>query len=227
MSYQIWITDILWYHSWSIVKFSFDFFDKDSNFESYSDNDVIDSILKWNKNDFYLIIDRYWDKIYRYIYYHFNFDKNITSDLTQDVFFHVLQKIDKFDNTQKFEPWLYRVAHNCCLDWIRKNKNNLSESSLDDISYNIWEDFDDNDLESSYKKELLFKILDSLDYKYRQVVLLSYFEQKSYDEISYIMWISKAAVWTNLSRARKKIKDIIEKNELLKDAIMIDSEFDL
>lgn len=198
------------------------FFDEQNENELLSDNEILQKIIDWNKNIFSLLLDRYSDKIYRYIFYHFNFDKKISQDLTQEVFLHVWNKLNKFDNEQKFEPWLYRLAHNCCIDWIRKNKNNLSESSLDNISYDIWEAFDENDLENNYKQKLIYQILEKLDHKSKHIIILSYFEQKSYDEIAYIIWISKWAVWTSLTRARNKLKDIINSDDVLKDALNFD-----
>ena len=202
---------------------SINFHDSRTDWFLNSDELLISEILNWDSEKFRLIVDKYSNKMFRYIYYHFNFSKQISEDLTQEVFLHLWNKLDKFDLNQKFEPWLYRLAHNCCLDWIRKNKSNLNEISLEEFTYNISEeDSSSDDVNTDYVKWLLYQIIDNLDFKYRQVIILFYFEQKSYEEIAFILWISKWAAWTNLNRAKLKIKEIIESKPELKDALQFD-----
>jgi RNA polymerase sigma-70 factor (ECF subfamily) len=66
-------------------------------------------------------------------------------------------------------------------------------------------------------KVLLLK----LDYKYREVLILYYFEWKSYDEIAQILETTKNTVWSWIKRAKDKLKEIVEKDPVLKQALEI------
>jgi DNA-directed RNA polymerase specialized sigma24 family protein len=58
------------------------------------------------------------------LYNYFNFSDRIAKDVTQEVFLHVWNKLDKYKVEWKFEPRLYRLAHNLSIDWLKKHSKN-------------------------------------------------------------------------------------------------------
>lgn len=193
----------------------FSFFKK----HKLTDEEVISSIINWNHDNFEIIVDRYWDKIFRYIFYYFKFSKQVTEDLVQEVFLHLWNNLSKFDTTKKFEPWFYRVIHNYCIDWIKTNsKDNqvqcIDESTQMDISII-------KSIDTKIKQEMIVKLLDILEEETKKALLLYYFEQKSYEDISQILDIPKNTIGTIISRWKKKLKEYIETNNL-KEILEID-----
>jgi len=205
-------------------------------YATITDEDLLRKIQKWEKQLFEDLVNRYSQKMYRYLFYYFNFKESIAEDIVQSMFLKLWDKLHKYDNKQRFEPWMYRFAHNFTIDWIRKNKNDdrvrafsTMLKNKDDSSWNNFEDLfvlDSVDISSeanqSVVSDIVKEVISKLDEKYRDVVLLYYFEQKSYDEISYILWKSVNGVGTLLSRAKKKLKLIIENDKWLKDILLFD-----
>lgn len=192
------------------------FFNK-PDYSCLSDIQIIQKILDWQKDLFEVIVNRYSDKIFRYFYYQFNFEKDIAEELVQEVFLKVWQNLNKFDLTKKFETWLFSIAHNLAIDRIKtwkiwtETKLQLNNEALE---------FDNHD-EYKYKLQLLKILLGRLDYKYREVLILYYFDWKSYDEIAEILDTTKNTVWSWIKRAKDKLKEIIERDSVLKEAIEI------
>ena len=199
------------------------FWDESVNYEdNKADEEIVNDVINGDKEKFYIIIEKWQPKIQRYVYYHFNFDKETAGEVTQEIFLHLWNKLEKFDDKYYFSSWLYRLAYNFCVDWLRKNKQQNNVWSLEDFENNIKEDFESKEFENEYKRKLLEMLLTQLDYKYKNVIILYYFEEKSYDEISEIMDISKSSVGTLLTRSKGKLKEIIEKNSRLSDALELD-----
>jgi len=78
------------------------------------------------------------------------------------------------------------------------------------------------DISFKHKKELLELLTNKLDNKYKEVIILYYFEQKDYSEIAQILGTSKNTVGSWIKRAKDKLKEIIENDDLLKDALILD-----
>jgi len=192
------------------------FFDKENN--DMSDNDIIKSIKDGKENLYEKIVEKYSDKIFRYIYYQFNFSKEISQELVQDVFLQVWKNLDKFDENTNFNAWIYKLTHNLVLNYIRKKKVELIEKDVQELNI-IWEQINTDNI----KNELFELLFSKLDIKYKQVLILYYFEDKSYDEIAEIFNTTKNTIWSWINRAKKKLKEIIEQDQILKEAI----EFDL
>jgi RNA polymerase sigma-70 factor (ECF subfamily) len=124
--------------------------------------------------------------MFRYAYYQFNFSKEKAEEITQEIFLKVWKNIDKFDTNTNFNAWIYRIAHNLILDSFKKKEINLVESNIQDLR--LSKDFDEN------KHYLIENLLNKLDEKYKQLIILYYFEGKSYDEIAEIYTTNKNTV---------------------------------
>ncbi len=229
----MWVNLLLWriQRTWFYVAYIFSsLLYPQAEREEFSDEDLILAIQKGDKDQFEIIVNRYSSKIFRYLYYRFHFSKSLSEELVQDVFVKVWINIWTFQEKKKFSSWIYMIAHNISVDWLRKNNNEL-QNSITPMNYDeardFWDDIESKDnvkkiTESDFKKTLIWKLLDELWEKYRDAMILYYFEQKSYEEIAEIMWSNKNSIWSLISRAKKKLKTIIEKDTLLKDAITFD-----
>ena len=97
------------------------------------DIEIVKSILMGNTELFEIIVNRYEIGIQRYIY---NMVRNseTSEDLTQEVFISAYNKLYTFNKEYKFSTWLFQIAKNKTIDYIRKNKNNVELEYCDGIA---------------------------------------------------------------------------------------------
>jgi len=89
--------------------------------EYFSDEQLVAIYLKGEREVLNILIKRYLAPIFNYALY-FAKNRDIAEDLTQEVFVKVWKKIRKFDNRCKFKNWLYAIAKNTSLDYLKKNQ---------------------------------------------------------------------------------------------------------
>lgn len=135
-------------------------------------------------------------------------------DLTQDAFAKAFNSIGKFDAKYAFSTWLFRIATNNCIDFIRKKR--VQTVSID-TPFNSDEDDgllidikdpspDPNGLMlKDQRKEYLQLALARVPFKYRQLLELRYFKEYSYDEIAQAIEIPLGTVKAQLFRAREML----------------------
>lgn len=176
-------------------------------YQSLTDEKIVDLILK-DKEIYAVIIDRYQEKLKKYVYY-LTGDKEKVNDIVQNTFIKAYINLNSFNKKLKFSSWLYRIAHNETINFIRK------ESFFKKIDFNFFVNLtDEKEIDIEIDKKLLEKklnqCLDKLSYEYREVLILHFLEEKNYDEISDILRISKNLVGVRINRAKKKLKIICQ-----------------
>lgn len=184
--------------------------------EGKTDEELV--VLTLKNEDYYLcLMKRYEEKLSRYIQRLSGlFDKDI-EDILQDTFIKTYRNLNEFDKNLKFSSWIYRIAHNEVINHWRKTKarpkmvfvedNNFLESLVSDSTTEMHFD-------KKQKKENIQKILNELDDKYKEALLLKYFEEKDYKEISDILKKPIGSVATLLNRAREKFKKETKKQKI-------------
>ncbi len=138
-----------------------------------------------------------------------NYNYDDTVSLTSDVFIKLYEYIKK-QPLVNVKGFVYRLAHNLAIDWIRSNKTHmdisLDQSYLQDSLAYV--DEQKHRLDVSFKQELFEKLITYLDYQQREVLYLAYQENKSYQEIADVFWITKNTVWTLVFNAKKKLNEL-------------------
>lgn len=177
--------------------------------ENFSDIELVQKTLK-NPDQYALIIDRFEAPILRYLQRITGSSEQEVEDLWQMVFIKAYRSLNGFDTRLKFSSWLYRIAHNVGVDSLRKNarRNHTSLDAEDENNQALLEVLasDENialNFSSEEQKKAVRSIIQSLPEKYKTVLVLSYLEDKSYDEISDILQMPINTVWTLISRAKK------------------------
>ena len=138
-------------------------------------------------------------------------------DLTIEAFAKAFRNLHKFNPEYAFSTWLFRIATNNCIDFIRKNK--IKTMSIDsaikiDNGDEITIDFKDTNLTpqeaaiKNQKIEIMQFIVAKLPDKYQRLVTLRYFDELSYEEIATELNLTEKAVESRLSRARAKLKEL-------------------
>lgn len=165
------------------------------------------------------IIERYEEKLGRYIMrlgVRVSEDKE---DVLQEIFVKVYKNLNGFDTGLSFSSWIYRIAHNEAISWYRKRVVRPEGHLIDDgdtvISYI---GSSENDTESLFDQEINAKSLNQalsvLDEKYRSVLILRYFEHKEYEEISDILKIPIGSVGTLVHRGKKRLRELIDEEKI-------------
>lgn len=140
-------------------------------------------------------------------------------DLTIEAFAKAFKNLHKFKKDYTFSTWLFRIATNNAIDFIRKKKldtTSLSSSYTDDNGTNVGIDVPDKELNpqemaiKSQKIELIQLFVTKLPAKYQRLVRLRYFDELSYDEIAKELGSPLGTVKAQLHRARELLSDLVK-----------------
>lgn len=178
-------------------------------YQDKSDEEIA-SIALSNQVFFGLIIERYQEKLQRYIGRLTNADQDDREDILQEVFIKVYKNLRDFDTDLKFSSWIYRITYNHVISSYRKTQSRPESASLeisDDFLNKLATDIDlvkEIDLEINNK--YIKKALANIDAKYRDAIVLRFIEEKDYKEISDILKKPMGTVATLLNRAKVKLK---------------------
>lgn len=158
-------------------------------------------------NDLY---NQLWDKMMSSVCRKYTKDEAKAEDFCQNGFIKAYQNISKYDGKGSIEGWIARVIRNSILDELRKNKisftNGNSDFNLDNIGDNIEEP-----TEEKYNINDIKKVLSKVSKAYKKVFELYYFENLKHKEIAEELGISINTSKTNLMKAKKKIKELLNK----------------
>jgi len=162
------------------------------------------------KENFSEIVNRYASKIQRYIA-RVTGNYQESEDITQEVFFKAYVNIASFNPKLKFSSWLYRIAHNESVNYIKKHYRTKNVELNENIDYGS---FDDQKIlekiDANHNSKLIKKALATLSPRDREIVNLVFFEEKSYLEVSDILKISINSVGPTLNRAKNKLKTLVQ-----------------
>lgn len=140
-------------------------------------------------------------------------------DLTIEAFAKAFKNLAKFNPEFTFSTWLFRIATNNCIDFIRKKKldtMSISNTYKDDNGDSVDIDIKDINLNpqeetiKSEKVEIIQTIVTKLPPKYQVLVKLRYFEELSYEEIAAELGAPLGTVKAQLHRARELLYDLIK-----------------
>ncbi len=163
--------------------------------------------IKGNKNAFGNLVELYQDKIlYLAFDYLGNYDD--AKDVAQEVFLKAYNKLDLYEERSAFTTWLYRIAVNTCLDFLRKHKR-LLENMEDNLK--IVENLEDETSDFFSTDESIETAIKNLSKKQQTAIILKYFHDKSTSEISDILECDVNTVRVHIYRAIKKIKKLLNK----------------
>ena len=163
------------------------------------------------------LVEKYQSRVYNMVYGMVR-NREDARDITQDAFVKAYRRLDSFRLEASFYTWLYRIAMNQAIDFIRRAKRR-GTSEFDETKGVRSEDGDLSDTHHEEspsraleRKQLYQKIMDSLEKlpdDQKQVVLLRELEGLSYKEISDVMGIPEGTVMSRLFYARKRLQSLL------------------
>lgn len=167
------------------------------------DTVVIEEILKGNNDRFEVLVNRYGDYVFGYIFKQVK-DRNRAEEIVQNTFIKAFRNLGSFDKHKPFLPWIMKIARNDLMDHYRRDtKKNTVE--LDENLQGIIDVSNDPTriLEEKESFREIDNVVNSMKDKYRTLIILKYFQGLSYEEISKELSISVSKVKWRLYEARK------------------------
>jgi RNA polymerase sigma-70 factor (ECF subfamily) len=179
-----------------------------------TDEQIAIKVQQGDKELFGVLIERYEEMITRYAR-KFLFSYQGIEDVVQEVFIKVYTNIQSYNPQKPFSPWIYRIAHNEFINAGRKKKREpLSFFDFDaDTIFphpRSKDNADKHALEKEVKEEV-WGCLDELDKKYREPIILYYFEDLSYKEIAEVLHVPSSTVGVRIARGRTMLKTAYSK----------------
>jgi RNA polymerase sigma-70 factor (ECF subfamily) len=190
-----------------------------------TDQELVRQALAGDLQAFEIIVGRHQQAVYR-ILYRLLRDKQEAEDIAQETFLRCYCHLGKFDQDRPFAPWLYRIATNLALSSLRRLSrhqfipwdtcdNRVSQAQMADSGQSNLASREGRGLDPEAaweRKEVrleIAKALKNLKPPDRLIVILRYFEDLSYDEISYIMQARRNSIEVRLFRARQKLRSMM------------------
>lgn len=131
-------------------------------------------------------------------------DTILQEDLFQEIILQAWKAYERFRGDSKFSTWLYRVALNTAITYLKKDKRRAEKNSVS-ISSSVLQITSQEDEVEKEQLENLYKAIAQLN-KIEKALVILYLEDKSYEEISEILGISVSNVGAKLSRVRNTLR---------------------
>ena len=156
------------------------------------------------------LVETYSDGLVRFAYC-FVGSSAVAEDIMEDTFATIIATKRRFSPRATFKTYLYKIARNKCIDYLRFHKKFVPLYDLENVLV-----FDDVciDVEKREEKRLLYKCLQQLPREYRDVLQLSYLEGFSTQEVCSIMRKNTKQVYNLLARAKQSLKILLEKEDI-------------
>jgi RNA polymerase sigma factor (sigma-70 family) len=181
---------------------------------------LIDDAIAGKQEAYRRLMTKYRQLIYNLIFRMIR-NKEDVEDLTQEAFIKAFNSLDKFDKQFSFSTWLFKIATNNCIDYLRKKKLNTFSidkeigSEDDDYQFEIpdSERTPDKNLMENERKKILEEAIENLPNKYKSVILLRHRDEKDYEEIAKKLKLPLGTVKAHIFRGRELL------NKYLKDKL--------
>lgn len=181
--------------------------------QTTNDEEIIRLIVEGDKDLFGEIIERYEDKLTRYVK-RFTQHRDDVSDIIQVIFIKAYVNLKSFDTTRSFNSRIYRIAHNESVTYLKKRSNEkVSFIDFDTfLPHPFAKEEADSKTLSREVKELLDTSLVSISPKYREVLVLYYYDELSYQEIADVLEIPIATVGVRIKRGKEALEKMLRNN---------------
>lgn len=184
--------------------------------QHYDDTQLV-SLAIGDSQYFYCLMRRYEEALLRYVHRLINVGPDDASDIVEDSFINAYQHLNDCDCSLKFSSWLYRIVHNQAINFLKKHKLALKISiDQSDDDFLDWL-ASDTDIEkqaiTNHFNDHIRHLIGQLSSDYQSVLLLRFYEDKNYQEISDILQKPIGTVATLLSRAKIQFKKIYDQEK--------------
>ena len=172
----------------------------------YSDNKLMEDVKEGKVEKMAVLFEKYHVSLFNF-FMRLTGNRNISEDLVQDVFMRMLKYRSTYQGRSKFTLWMYQIARNAHIDFLRKKKNTLplDEQWSEPITS---EASPAEKLEGGQEVQLMRQALAQLPLKKREVLILSRYQNLKYKEIAELMDCHIGTVKAHVHRAIKELGKI-------------------
>lgn len=173
---------------------------------------IVQKVLKGDVNAFETLVLAYEKSVYN-ITLRMTGNSEDASDMTQEAFIKAYNSLQSFRGDSKFSVWIYRIATNVCLDFLRSRSRkptvslSVEDKDGDEVELDVADESQSPEqlLDRQMTRESVRRGLETLTPEYRQILLLREIQGLSYDEISQCLGLEVGTVKSRIFRARKKL----------------------
>lgn len=175
-----------------------------------TDEAIALAVQHGDTDSFGLLIERYEPKLTRYAK-KFLFDSADGQDLVQEVFIKTYMNIQSFDTQRRFSPWIYRIAHNEFINAVKKKiKTPVFTLDFDTFfPHPVARETADSNIHKQELRQMLDQCLNKISAKYREPLVLYYFQELDYAEIGEILQIPISTVGVRLKRGKMMLQKLV------------------
>ncbi len=170
-----------------------------------TDSELVLAIQNGDLTAFELLVKRYQFGLHIFVN-RIVHDSDAATDVVQDSFISLYKAIDSVDTKKKFSTFLFEIAKNKSISYLRTRKRFVSLDSIAELID------DESFIEKYLRKEVMLSVrraVSSLPEKYKKVIRLYFFEELSYEEISSTLHLPINTVRTHLKRAKEQLKSLL------------------
>lgn len=164
------------------------------------DNSGLEEIVEMYNDSLIFFVNRYVNNVYE------------AEDLAADTFFELIVRKNKFKERCSFKTWLFKIARNNAIDYLRK-QSKRKHQSIDDTGIEL---VDIENLEKTVlineQKKQLYKAMNGINTEYKEILYLLNFEDMSYSEVGVVLQKNIKQIKNLAYRARQSLKTALEKD---------------
>ncbi|RYD81640.1 MAG: sigma-70 family RNA polymerase sigma factor [Sphingobacteriales bacterium] len=179
--------------------------------ENRTDEELMQLICDADEQAFTTLYMRYSQKMLRFIYRLLRSDEEKAQDMLQDLFMKIVEHPERYDQSLKFSPWIYKVAGNMCFNEIRNTKNRLrlveTEFTADELIQkheNIFTGIDAKNFSIEYNRHF-----NKLEEEQQLLLTLRFQQELQIKEIAEIMNIAEGTVKSRIFYLLKKFSVLL------------------
>jgi RNA polymerase sigma-70 factor (ECF subfamily) len=177
------------------------------------DSRIVGEVLEGDVNAYALLVKKYQKPIYN-LMYRASGSKEVSMDLSQETLVRAYEKLERFDPSKKFFPWLYAIGVNLARDYLRKvgRESHVFENTFDED--NTVDDKSNPVTQVERKLEMsnVLKAMEKLPFDHREALILRFREELSMKDIARALCISVSGAKMRVHRALKELRRILRKD---------------
>jgi RNA polymerase sigma-70 factor (ECF subfamily) len=176
------------------------------------DNELVAHVLRGDRAFFKELVDRYQKRAYLFARGMVH-NSDDAYDLSQEAFVRAYKNLKKFDKAYPFKVWLFHILSNLCKNHLRQKRTRArvmvdsGESAQQAVSAT---DSPDAAYQKSQTQAVVREAIARLPEKFREIIILSHFQEMSYEQMAQVLDIPRGSVMSRLYYARLKLREILE-----------------
>lgn len=173
-----------------------------------TDAALVERIAGGDTDGFEELMNRYEAKLLRYAIYLIH-DDSLAQDIVQETFIKTYRNLRGYNPKYKFSSWIYRITHNEAMSAVRAQRHIASDVDVESLEESH-ESTTIRDIDHAILHGKMRSCLDTIPAKYREVLMLQYYENMQYGEIADILHIPPSTVGVWSMRGKAQLKKLCE-----------------